>query len=91
MANGQHHREAGNLLRQSRGHPLIAVEPRHGLDRRATARALEPRAGKDDPGIPVEDRQIADATLCDIVNRDHLRPAAAAPLGVAGDRAQPQD
>ena len=90
MANGQHHGEAGDLRRQPRGHPLIAVEPGHRFDGRATAWTLQPRARKHDPGVPVEDRQIADAALGDIVDRHHLGAAAAAPLGVSRNRAQSQ-
>ena len=80
IADGEALGEPGDRLRQTLGHPLIAIEPRELLAHRAAAGALEPRVRKDQPEIKAQKRQVAHAPLGDIVDRGDRTPAPATAL-----------
>jgi len=84
------HEPGRDLLRQARRHSLIAIEPRHRLDRRATARARHPRARKHQPCVPLAERRIAEPAFAHVGNRRDRFAAVAAPLHVGRLRLQHQ-
>jgi hypothetical protein len=76
---GREHRgQPGDALGEARHHARVAPEPGERLDGGAAARAGDAGERDEEPGLGVEDRQLAHAADADVVDGRRRAAAAAA-------------